>query len=649
MTTISATNNWTIDFQDEETPGSGEKIQEIIDNNANNGDTLIFSGNSYTNVYLEINKPLNIISNVNTTISSCPSNPDKPIFKINPGGIGTNISGFQLTLNTPNSVAIFINNSNNVKIENNYIISGGYGIKIENSNNTIIKDNSIKNSNIALSLFASNSAKILENIITDNQEGIIFDGNTSNCEVSRNNVSKNQGNGIALLGGEPTFHSNMLINYNYINDNQDGSGIFINSSFPNMKILSNMIVNNGQHGIFFGLGSNKTDQSIIIEYNWIMNNKGYLNFEILRMDTSYEERIGLNIGFNFFGGTSRGLAVLCSNTRTGIIVPQLTKVSNGLYRLSYMREALRTLVTEMIPHYMDVYLNDYYITIFVNGGTALIDFREHIFKNNGNQISVYYRYPVLIQINNNEIPIKSVAISTSTNQNNVQSGGVVQYTTTVRNNGDKKVQNIQIRELIPNFNVYSFTVSIGSFNMQTGVWTILLMNPGEIATLIISFKADRVSTYKTMAILTGDGFNLRSNEITLNVEEVRISPPTPPPTQVSTPQVAPKGKAIISSSNRIKSTTIRRNRSTQLISTIRNTGTITSNNIRVRIQLPKGLRVLSQSHRREFNRRTNTWIIKVPPKRTIQLKMNVRGLRKANFRIVFNINGKKQIRSLRVI
>lgn len=625
MTSISATN-WTVDFQDEGMPGNVNKIQGIIDNNASSGDTLIFNGVSYSHVYLEINKPLNIVSNVNTKILSCPSNPDNPIFTINSGGIGTNISGFQLISSGTNSVAIYINNSKNVKIENNQISSSGYGIKIENGDGAVIKNNSIKNSNIGLNLFSSSSVKILENTITNNQEGIIFDGNTSYCEISKNNISQNQGNGIALLGSESTFHQNIKITYNYINDNQDKSGIFINCSFPNMNISSNMIVNNGQHGIFMGVGSNKTDNSMIIEYNYIMDNKGYKNYEIQRIDTNDEERLLLTIGYNFYGGTSRNLASLCSITLTGIIVPELTKVSNGIYRISYLRENERTLIKEMIPHYLKIYFNDQYITIFVSGGTALIDLREYNFKSTGNQVSIYYKFPIYLLIKDNEIPIKSLDISTSTNQNKVKNGELVQYTTTVKNNGDKIVQNIQIRELIPNFDVYSFTVSKGSFDKKTMIWTIPLMNYGEIAILTISFKSNKATTYKISPILNGDGFNLKSNEISLKVEDY----------------------VSISSSNKIQSSKIKKNKATYLISIIKNSGTKSSNYIAVKIQLPKGLKILSQNYKSNFNKKTNVWKIKIPTKKIIQLKMKVKGTKKAKFKIVFNVNGKKQVKYLKI-
>ena len=625
--TPSSANTWTIDFDNGGMDVNTEKIQGIIDNNASSGDTLIFKGSSYTHTFITIDKPLNIVSTANTSISSCPSNPDKAVFTINQGGIGTNISGFRLSSSMANTTAIFINNTNNVKIENTYIISGGYGIMIENSRGVTIKSNSIINSNIALMLLSTNNSIIIDNIITNNQEGIILNGNTNYIEISRNNASKNQGNGIALLGSNSTFHRNVIISYNYINDNIDKSGIFINSSFPNINISSNMITNNGRHGICFDTGHDKTEHSLTIEYNYIMSNKGFSNFEIIRMDTKEEERIPFSIGYNFYGGNLRGFATLCSNIDTGIIVTELTKVSNGVYRLSYLRQNERTVIKEMIPHYMNVYLNDNLaMNIFVNGGTGNIDLREHNFKNSGNSINVYYRFITSIQIKDNEIPKKSIAIYSSTNLNKVKNGEMVQYTITVINNGDKKLQNIQIRELIPNFNVYSFSVTKGIFDKNNGIWTINSMNYGETTTLKISFKANKANTYKTSALLTGEGFNLKSNEISLKVEDY----------------------VNISSINKLKSNKIKKNKDTFLISTIKNTGTKNSNYITVKFQLPKGLKILGKNYQSKFDKKTKVWKLKVPSKKSIQLKMKVKGVKKGKFKVVFMVHNKKQSSYLRV-
>ena len=65
-------------------------IQGIIDK-ATAGSTIQFAGSSYENIYLRISKPLNIISKSGTVINNIFN---IPVFTIEYGGSGTNISGF---------------------------------------------------------------------------------------------------------------------------------------------------------------------------------------------------------------------------------------------------------------------------------------------------------------------------------------------------------------------------------------------------------------------------------------------------------------------------------------------------------------------------------------------------------------------------
>jgi len=625
LNSLSA-STWTVDFADEGMPNNNDKIQGIIDVNASSGDTILFKGSSYGHLSLKINKSLNIVSNVNTRLSACPSNP-QPIFIIDSGGRGTNITGFNISSNPTNNIAIFINGSEKVKIESCFIKSGGNGLTITNSNSITIKNTKITNSQNAIELISTNNTKIIENTLTNNQNGIVFNESTVNNEITKNNISNNQGFGIGFLGTDIVDHKNVKITYNYINDNQDKSGVYINSSFSNMNISSNILVNNGQHGIFFDLGANKTDKSIIIDYNYIMNNRGYSNFEVQRINTSDEDRLVLNMGYNFFGVSTRGLVSLCAKTSTGIIVTQITKISNGLYKLSYLRQNERTVVKEMISHYVKVYFNNEYLWIYVNQGEGIIDLRESTYKTSGNEVYTYYKYKEGININTAEIPKKTITITITTDKKIVKNGENLIYTITVKNTGDKKVNSIQLSNLIPNLNINSFSQTKGSFNKNSKIWTISSMDYNEQAILKISLKTNKANIYKTKAILTGDGLNLNSNEVSFKVEDF----------------------VKISTTNKIKNKKIKKNKSTYLSSNIKNSGSISSKTIKIKITIPKGLKVISTNYKTKFNKKTNSWKVKVPSKKTIPLKMKVKATKKAKFKIIFNVNGKKEVKYLKAI
>jgi parallel beta-helix repeat protein len=611
-------------------------IQQLIDFNVSDGDTLLFVDTYFSHISLSINKALNIISNVGTKIIPChstgvvPEGSDyKTPFVIINTAAGTNISGFNIENDMdPNGYGILVNNSTNVNIENNKINSIGNGIKVKDSSNITIKNNTVYGSVDGVNVTNSNNTNIINNKITNNTNGAKFSGNTTNTLISKNNISENKEYGITFQGPVENSHKNVKINYNYINSNELKSGIHINSTFPNMNISSNMISNNGRHGIYMDLGSNKTGNPII-EYNYILGNRGFNDFQIQRINSSDEDRISLVVGYNFYGASTKALAGLCSKTTTGLIITQLEEVSNGIYKLSYKTQDTNIVVKEMIDHNTKIYLNNYsnFRDVLIKNGVGTADFRESIFKTNENELFTYIKFKDSILIKDSSIPKKSMSITSKTNLNKIKNGDSVQYTVTVINNGDKKIRNLNINKIIPNFNVNKYTLSVGTFNKQTGLWTIPNLNPGQIANINIFIKPTKANKYKTTPTLTGDGFNLKSTDLYLTVEDYV--------------KIAFSSKAI--------SKKIKKNKIVNVVSKITNSGTKSSPYIKIKVTLSSGLKLLSNNYLKNFNKKTKTWTMKIPAKKAYTFIIKVKGLTKGTKKAIFNVNGKKQTNYLKIV
>ncbi len=78
-------------------------IQNIIDN-AQAGDTILFTGSQYGMIMLSIDKPLNIISTSGTSLYACgmgapEGSDDITVFAFYNGASGTNITGFNINNN----------------------------------------------------------------------------------------------------------------------------------------------------------------------------------------------------------------------------------------------------------------------------------------------------------------------------------------------------------------------------------------------------------------------------------------------------------------------------------------------------------------------------------------------------------------------
>lgn len=245
-------------------------IQNAIDG-ANPGDTILITGKNYEHAHIVIDKQLNIISNVNTKISICPSHTTGSgsigAFYINENASGTVISGFTLINDYPNSesysvppYAIYSNGASNLTFENLTITSSstGYGLSIHNGNNISV-----------------NNSKISKGLI-----GIYINNNSSGILINNSNISSNK-----LYGMDFESADNVNITNNYIMYNRDGRnlatstkgvGIYFNSNVSNVNIISNLFTENGEYGIFNSykvrnlMVNNGYDQ--VIDFNFFISN-----------------------------------------------------------------------------------------------------------------------------------------------------------------------------------------------------------------------------------------------------------------------------------------------------------------------------------------------------------------------------------------
>ena len=183
---------------------SNDEIQKLID--SSNGSAIIFLGENYNNISLIINKPLNITTNINTTLNGINGS---TIFLITKSGMNSNISNFNLI--SYEGTGIKIENTSNIKITNNTIknildskykteyakglkIMPGNGASILNSNNIVVEYNTINSYENGVYLNNSQNICINNNILKENNYGINYGYNVSNTKVFNNTINENVGN-----------------------------------------------------------------------------------------------------------------------------------------------------------------------------------------------------------------------------------------------------------------------------------------------------------------------------------------------------------------------------------------------------------------------------------------------------------------------
>lgn len=285
-------------------------IQDII-NNAQSGSTIEFTGSFYKNLFLTINKPLNIISKSSTVINM---SYDLPVFTISNGGSGTNISGFIINCPgsfveaydvsniaiTKNSIstkktAIIVKNVYDSKIQKNNFLSFKTGIDISKSGGIVISYNNITPNNgyntgiILKDTGDGGKISILHNNITGHDRridstGIYFGENARNVLLQGNIINE----WYTAINFPKSVNGVSIIN-NTLNHN--GDGVIINGWISNFTFNKNVVTNTGRVGVLFDDDFQGTKGNFVLEKNYFTASG--------QLDMRNTGNAAVNIGENF--------------------------------------------------------------------------------------------------------------------------------------------------------------------------------------------------------------------------------------------------------------------------------------------------------------------------------------------------------------
>ena len=270
-------------------------IQKLIDN-ATPGSTIQFTGSFYKNLNLKINKALNIISKSGSVINM---SFNLPVFTIEKGGSGTNISGF--TANIPTSF-VEASGVSNISISKNKISTKRTAIILENVHDSKIQNNQFLSFKTALDISKSGGLTISKNNFTP-------DGSNNIAIKLRNTDSKNKISILnnRMIGLDRRMEStaiyfgenarNVLVKGNVINEwyeavlfpysvndvsminntfNHNGDGVIINGWINNFTFNKNLVTNTGRVGVLFDDDFQGTRGNFTLEKNYFTAN-GHLD------------------------------------------------------------------------------------------------------------------------------------------------------------------------------------------------------------------------------------------------------------------------------------------------------------------------------------------------------------------------------------
>ena len=632
-------------------------IQTAI-NNAKAGDTIEITGKNYEHCHFVVDKKLNIISNVGTTMSTCPSNIKGSngvgIFYFSPEASGSVLSGFTFVNDAAKNgevdpYAVYIEGAKDIQITNNIIdqVTNGPGIYIKDASNITINNNNIQ---------YSQNGILIEN---NKNSGIYIGEGNKNINIINNNIVKNNWKGVVVNSA-----NNVNIISNVIMANRDnpvqaraknGAGIYVDCAVDSLKINGNYIFENGNYGIF---DTYKTKESFEENYK-----SQEINFNIFvghntRGIFAQQNEAG-QTGIIYVGSNAYSFEQLCPSTfyEPGIlkdgtqdmIFGEMTKISKGIYKITFINAKTGEVAKCLSAGNVTFFLNkegtdssikpgDTYQIVSIINGTATVNFKNATFKPTQNVlIALGPGYGTISQTNtstrpcayynipDSDIPSNDTKSSDLTIQNtNIYYGGKLIYI--LKDNDGTAIANANI----------SLTINGKTYNKTTDKDGIAYMN----IRLVSSKQYNVTATYAGTDDYKGTTLNSTITVIpTITAEDVE---------KIFRNQTQYYPKLTDSNGNPLKDTKVTMNINGVFYTKITNEKGIATQNINL---LP-GKYIITSTNTATGESISNTIIVKPNMDQNTDLvkyykngtQYNVRALDGqgnplANQEITFNING----------
>jgi parallel beta-helix repeat protein len=253
--------------------GNYTTIQAAI-NNATNGDTIFVYNNTYNeNIDTKLKKISLIGEQRDITIIK--GQTTDPVVRI--GTSYVNISGFTMMGTSPEIVIQVASLAENVRISDNVIQDGGYGISLQptTSRVTITGNTIVNNAFIGIQLQTSSYDVISSNIVEDGGgQGIALSLNSNHNSILNNSVVNNAKEGIMVEGSGSTVNT---ISGNNVSSNQVGIRF---SSAGSNTVTENNIQGNTMEGMLLQLSRENT-----ISINNFNENKRQATFKFSSRNT----------------------------------------------------------------------------------------------------------------------------------------------------------------------------------------------------------------------------------------------------------------------------------------------------------------------------------------------------------------------------
>lgn len=317
---------------------SNNDIQSMLDN-AGQGDTFNFVSKEYKGISLVVDKKVNIVSNVNSTIYTSGDlsnkvqelNTDKTFgFYFTKNSAGSVLSGFNIVASS-SDYGVIVDNSDNTIVKGNSIVGAGNNLLVKDSNDITLwgnvlnkaKENGLQLQNVSNCYVANNT------MMFNGRSGIeIYDIDNSN--ITSNYCCNNSFNGISLYG--KSFNNSYT--HNFLNYNTNG--IYVNCQSRGDEIKANTLIHNIQNPNC-ELGGFESGNGLLFgdSYRAVANNGVYVSYNSFAHNENFQAKNNplqnmITLGPNFFNSDDPENTFVCPLLLAKILRLNAISLPNGI-------------------------------------------------------------------------------------------------------------------------------------------------------------------------------------------------------------------------------------------------------------------------------------------------------------------------------
>lgn len=436
---------------------------------------------------------------------------------------------------------------------------------------------------------------VIRNVTSHNGKAGVYNGNAFNTLIENCTFDDKylKGYAVNIMGG-----GNITVRNSTISGAMDG--VSIASGATNVYIDSNKFLNNDYSTYFGGGISNIT----------ITNNV----FDGFNEGLALEKSANLTYILNntFINGAGDAIYLKNTNACGSMIINSIQIIGNIFKDIIGAAVGIDKTAAGTNGNFS-----------CIGTGNSIVGINNTVSNVSKGYVSLYSQGQDLNFTMDSSYPTDkaNLSVSSGVSPAAIKTGDKTLYTVTVTNRGTSSATNVKVNNILnPGFySSYASYSSVGSYS--NGVWNIGNLGAGETASLVISATALKSGTAVSQAAVSADNnINALSSTIQKTINKY----------------------IKLSYSNTVSSSKVKKGSYVLLASKVTNSGKDKSGTVKVKITLPKGMKLISTNCPSVYNKATKTWTFTVPAGKAYTFKVKAQVTSKGLKKVAFNDNGKIQ-------